>query len=388
MPNVLILGSGTQSLAILRGLKESGHNVFMLADEQGNYADRSKYLDKVIYDSTSPHDASFYQIVESLLKKYSIDVLIPVGDPVAEFVSMNKERLSSLVSFRIPDYEYFRQGYDKGSLMTLCEEKGYPHPYNLSFSEVDYENPNCFETFPFPAILKPNITTGGRGMVIVEDYAHLKAVYPVVKEHYGPCHLQRYIKPGGRQIKVQLYVSRDGAIRYTSVLDKTRWYPIDGGSSCCSVSISRDIKEVGVCEAILRDLHWEGFADFDLIEDGRSGDFLIMEINPRLPACLGASVHSGVNWGALMVADSLGLPLPEELYEAGHVLRHFGFDLLWFLASPNRFHTTPSWFRFWGKNIHYQDFMLSDQRPFWSGTWHNIKKLFDPNFRSAKRKRS
>ena len=110
-----------------------------------------------------------------------------------------------------------------------------------------------------------------------------------------------------------------------------------------------------------------------------------MEINPRLPACIGATIHAGVDWGKVIVNQALGLAPQNYEYKAGVVLRHLGFDVLWFLKSAKRFKTKPSWFQFFGKNVFYQDMDgWGDMKPFFVGTYHNIKKLFDPSFKKAK----
>ena len=66
-------------------------------------------------------------------------------------------------------------------------------------------------------------------------------------------------------------------------------------------------------------------------------------------------------------------------------LRQLGLDILWWKNSDNKWHTKPSWFKFFGKNIQYQDMStVSDPMPVISGTFNNIKKLFDPDFKKSK----
>ena len=110
----------------------------------------------------------------------------------------------------------------------------------------------------------------------------------------------------------------------------------------------------------------------------------IMEINPRVPACVKTGIVAGVNWAQIILDGCLGKPQKEYVYKEGAVLRHLGFDVLWFLHSKNRFKVKPSWFKFFGGKVRYQDFDLFDPMPFIKGTWHNVKRLFDPSFRKAK----
>lgn len=381
--NILLLGAGTQALAILKDLTRVGGRLFIIVNKTGNYGDESKYIFKRYVCDKPVRSEEYKEYVKKVILSESIDVVLPMGDVQAEFISINKVELSKITHIHAPNYDTFMNGYDKNRLMNLCQENGYPHPTTIDLSKKDYLNKNFFDTFPFPGLLKPNCTTGGRGMTMIADYDDLIRKYPSVHKEYGDCHLQRFVREGGRQIKVQLYVEEDGTLIASSVLNKVRWYPVKGGSSCCAITTNND-KIVKICHSVLKDIKWVGFADFDTIEDPDTGELLIMEINPRLPACVGASVFAGVNWGEILVNGALNMPQRSYFCKEGVVLRHLGFDVLWFLHSPNRLKTKPSWFQFFSRNVYYQDFHVSDLNPFWVGTYHNFKKLFNPSFKKAK----
>lgn len=381
--NILFLGSGTQAFAILKSLKNSGNKIFILISERGNYADSSKYVDECIMTTYSDKSKDYLEQLKVVIKDKKIDVVIPMGDTSAEFLSINRDVLTPLVHFKMPSYNAFMDGYDKNRLMSLCSDKGYPHPLTIDLSKTDYKEHDNFISFPYPGLLKPNCTTGGRGMSLIRTYDDLLRIYPKIKAQYGDCHLQQFIKEGGKQIKLQLYVNEKGELLNSSVMEKVRWYPVKGGSSCCAVSVKNE-KMVQICYKVLTDIKWIGFADFDTIEDPDTGELLIMEINPRLPACIGAAVNAGIDWGQIIVDDYMGRSQKEYHYKEGIVLRHLGFDVLWFLKSQKRFESKPSWFDFVGRNVTYQDFHVWDQKPFWIGTYHNIKKMFNPEFKKAK----
>ena len=381
--NILLLGAGTQALAILKDLTRVGGRLFIVVNKTGNYGDDSKYIYKMYVINKPVGSNDYLDFIKQLISLEKIDVILPMGDALAKFVSRNKKELEIITHIKAPDINVFFNGYDKNKLMNLCQKQGYPHPMTIDLAIHNYLDRNIFKDFPFPGLLKPNCTTGGRGMTLISNYEDLCQKYPSVHKEYGECHLQRFVKNGGKQVKIQLYVDDDGKLVASSVLNKVRWYPVKGGSSCCSISITDD-KMVSICHQILKDIGWVGFADFDTIEDPNTGELLIMEMNPRIPACIGASVNAGINWGEILVRGALGLEQKTYQYKEGVVLRHLGFDVLWFMHSPTRFKTKPSWFCFVGKNVYYQDFRFFDQKPFWHGTYHNIKKLFNPSFIKAK----
>ncbi len=372
MSNILILGCGTQGLVMTRDIKKAGHKVVVIGDRH-NYADASRYVDLFVESKYTSSSSQFNKLVLQIIKEHSIDAIIPMGDVFAEYISKNKEQLTPLTHITTPNYEDFLRGTDKNALMQQCREKGYPHPQTIGSDQKI--NDLDKRSIPFPLLIKPNITCGGRGMTLVNTYEELVEKLPIIQKEYGDCHLQQYVKQGGAQVEVQLYVDENKQLVNSSVIYKYRWYPEKGGSSCCAKSVKND-KIVDVLYKLLLDLNWVGFADFDTIEDPDTGELLIMELNPRVPACVKCVIEAGVHWGEIIVNGYLGLPQKNYVYQEGEFLRHLGFETLWFLKSQNRFRTKPNWFKLLGKHIHYQDMSdWTDPLPFITGSFSNIKKV-------------
>lgn len=377
MPKVILLFGidGTQTLPIAKSLYKKGYRLVGTYHNKLSYGANTRYIhEKIQFNYTDEEE-----IVDALIgiiKCKHIDLIIPFGDSTAEILSKYKDRISRYTKFTIPDYDIFMSAYDKNKLMALCREKNYPHPITIDLSN----QPNKCELikFPYPALIKPNITTGGRGMTLVRSYDEFKCKIGNIISKYGDCHLQQFIKEGGRQIKVQLFVDKRNNRHYGSVIWKQRYYPEKGGSSCCNVTI--DAPElIELCGSVLQDLSWEGFADFDLIEDPKDGQMKIMEINPRFPACLKSAVKSGIDYAVILSDYTLGNPITSCAYRAGAKLRHIGFECLWFISSKNRFRTKPNWFCWISSRLSFQDFSFSDPMPFIFGTLGNIKKIFGSN---------
>ncbi len=383
MNKVLILdGDAAHALAIMECLKKSGYATAVLCSSKTSYGYHSKFADERFIGPDS-HDAEAYHMfMIPFLKEHTFDVLIPTSDAAAEYMSFHKKELEQYTGVLMPAPDVFMKGYDKNQLMTICREKGFPHPQTVDLAKTDVSS-EILATFPYPALLKPNLTSGGRGMTLVNNHQELLNVYPDIHAQYGDCHLQQFIQPGGKQVKVQIFMDEQLEARYSSVIWKQRYYPVHGGSSCCNITI--DNPEIAnVCAKVLKEIAWVGFADFDLIENPATGELLIMEINPRIPACVRSAFKSGVDYATMIADATLGQPLREYHYTSGARLRHLGFEVLWFLKSPKRFKTSPSWFSFFGKNIYYQDWIKSDFSAFFYGSWGNLKKQMDPEFRKAK----
>lgn len=381
MSRVLIINAqAVQTLIIARFLKKSGYVVDILCDGKDNYGYHTKYASRRYIGPSSKNEEKYVPFLIEVLESGKYATVIPMDDDAAVIVSKYKKDISKYTSVLMPDYDIFCRAYDKNELMSLCKEKGYPHPRTIDLSKEGIDD---IPKDMFPALIKPNYTSGGRGMTMVNSIEELKAKAPLIIEKYGDSHLQEFIESGGRQIKVQIFVDRRTGDYYSSVIHKQRYYPEKGGSSCCNVTIYED-NLVLICKHVLDDIGWDGFADFDLIEDPKDNVCKIMEINPRIPACIKSAVLSGLDYGTMIADVSIGKPLQKYRYKPGQKLRHIGFEMLWFKYSKNRFRTRPSWFRWIDCKLSFQDFSWRDPLPFFYGTWGNIKKQMNPEFRKAK----
>lgn len=380
---ILILdGGAAHAMAIAECLKKSGYSVAVLCDNKNEYGYHTKYADER-YLGKDSHEKDYAEWMLNFLKEHHFNVLIPTSDTAAEFMSFHKEEIQKLTGVLMPGREVFKKGYDKNELMAVCKEHGFPHPFTVDLSKESIDDSEELKSFPYPGLLKPNLTSGGRGMTLINTYEDLKRIYPKIRAQYGECHLQQYIKAGGRQVKVQIMTDKNGNPAYSSVIWKQRYYPVNGGSSCCNVTIDNPAI-AKVCGEVLKTIGWVGFADFDLIENPATHELLIMEINPRIPACVRSAFKSGMDYATMIADATLGMPLREYHYAPGKRLRHLGFDVLWFLKSSDRFKAKPSWFRFFGKDTFYQDWLCGDFKSFFWGTWGNFKKQMNPEFRKAK----
>ena len=383
MKVLLLDDGGTQVLPLARSLYYMDYEVHATTPSKLTYSNGCRFIKKHLLFHEMNDKTKFTKFIIDTISKSNYQSVIPLDDNSAEIVSDNLEELKKYVKIVAPNKEVFQKGYDKHLLMDLCERNNYPHPPTAIIKKRDVTAKDI-KHLQFPVLIKPNITCGGRGMTLVKTQEELVEKFPMIYEQFGECHIQSYIPQGGAQVEVQLYVNEKRELVQSSVIYKYRWYPENGGSSCCNKSIVNE-KIVDICYSILKDLNWVGFADFDTIEDPRTGELLIMEINPRLPACVKTTFASGIDWGNVLINEYQGKEHSRFKMRKEIFLRHFGMEMLWFFHSKKRFSTNPSWFKFFGKNVFYQDASCwSDPLPFVYGTLGNFKKQLSPEFRKSK----
>lgn len=380
---LLIQADTTQTLPMAKELNKKGYEVHAVVSEKLSYGYGCRYIkNKFLFKDFEDVDA-YFKFLLPIIKDGNYNLLVPMADHGAIVVSKYRDELAKYSNFVMPEFIIFEEAYDKHKLMENCEELKLPHPRTVSIIgvKIPFE---LIDNLRFPVLIKPNHSCGARGITFIDNLEELKSKFPIVQAQYGDCHIQEFIPEGGAQVKVQIYLNENQDLVQSSVIHKYRCYPNKGGSSCCNKSIHND-KIVDICFHLLKEIGWVGFADFDAIEDPRTGELLIMELNPRVPACVKTPFAAGINWADVISSEYEGQPHKKYSMEKKIYLRHLGFEILWFLNAKNRFSVKPSWFKFFGKNIYYQDMNgWSDPLAFIFGTMGNIIKQLSPSFRKSK----
>ena len=385
MKKILLLEADyTQSLPTVKSLVKKGYNVDGIFSSKLSYGYGSKYFKKkYLFKDTGAFEL-YRDFILEILKIDKYDAVIPMNDESAIVLSKYKDLFIKYTNYDLPEWKDFERGYDKHKLMEECRIGNYPHPKTITINGADIRKADI-SNINFPILIKPNYSSGARGITLINSPQELYEKFKNVYEKYGECHIQEFIPKGGAQVEVQLYIDKNGDLIQSSVIHKFRWYPNNGGSSCCNKSIDND-KIVKNLHGLLKQIGWVGLADFDTIEDPRTGELLIMELNPRLPACIKTAYASGIDWADTIISQYLNKP--HQIYNRKRdvFLRHLGFEILWLINNKSIFGTKPNWFNFIGKNVFYQDMNgWRDPLTFIYGTYGNLKKQLSKEFRDSKK---
>lgn len=359
MNKVLLLGGGLQGLSFGESLyKEKDYELAVVSND---YDIRKSHFFTHFYSgSVSDYDT----VLDKIFQKEKYDLIVPMGDTSVAYLSAHQKQIESRYQTKcaVIDKAIHSIVADKGKFMAFCKENDFPHPLTATLTETTLET--AAQEVGFPSLIKPDHSVGARGITRVHSLEELQSQFLKVSQEYGPCTLQEYIDNPDYYYNVMMY--RDARGNTTSVIIKiVRKYPIEAGSSSCCISVE-NLELTTICQKVMDKLNWVGMADFDVLQRKDTLEYKIIEVNPRVPASLRAAFVSGTNFPEILVRDSLGMEYKHIEYHPGKVLRFLGIDILWFLKSPNRFKSSPSWFHFWGKDIYYQDIIKSD-----ASTWYS-----------------
>jgi len=383
--NILLLdGHTVQVLPIAKSLRKNGYHVTILCEGKLSYGWVSRFPHKkVMSPSAYKEPKLFLDFLTNHLKENNYNIVIPLFDDSAGILGEHKKELSKYARIVIPDYDAFIHGHDKNLTMKVAKKIGVPHPKTMDLEENSLEDAVAY--CGLPSLIKPNIGAGAKGITKVDTMDELKRLYPKIKEDFGASTLQAFIPPGGRQFKCQIFRDYDGTIKGATTFVKHRYFPVTGGTTSCGEIV--DIPElVEYATRVADEINWIGFGDFDSIEDPRDGSYMLMEINTRITGSIKAGMESGVDYAKMIVEQELGKPVTAYKSTPGLVLRQFSLDVMWFLYSKNseRFSAKPNWFKFFGKNIKYQDGTWSDPLPMFAGFMAGAMKFISPSFRKSK----
>lgn len=377
MATVLLLGGELQTLSMARGLKDCGHEVVCLGAKDST-AKYCRFVDRFIAESVE--DLTVLALKE-FIQRSNIDVVIPTEDEYALWLSHNKNAIENEIPVKcaVEGPEKLEMVLNKTTLLNFCQLHGIPHPRTVRLSEQNLKEAGSY--VGFPALIKPSVSNGARGITLVQNEKELANLAPTVVKEFGECALQEYLNKQKHYFNGMLYRYSDGTFSSSVVTRISRFYPIKGGSSSYCTTIENP-QIIQMCQQLLNELGWMGFADFDILEN-EEGDYRIIEINPRVPASVHAAYVSGINFGQIIMADELSLPRPTMVYTPGKHLRYLGLDIAWFVVSPERFR--HHWFKFFNADLHYQEGGVKDWKAMCFSMYKGIKKQLSPSFRNSKR---
>ncbi len=359
---LLVDGGDRQTLPLAKAFHTLGCKVATINSSKLDNGYTSRYVDEKILQR-GIHDKKIHKTcICKALDSGKYDVVVTTSDDTAEILSGIKKRYEGKVQIAVVTPELFYLAYDKNNTMKICMDAGLPCPQT-------YFGISKLEDLPiadikYPLVVKPRKSFGAIGYHRVDNERELRNLCKVIEKEIDLYIFQEYIPQTDIQYECAMFIDQNNDVKTACVFSKNRWFPINGGSSTCNITVERkDIVES--CTELLKKIHWRGAADIDLIQDPRDGKAKIMEINPRVSGSVKVVLNAGINIAEQIIQLAMGEEVTSYMnYKYDVRMRCIHTDLLWFIKSPNRFKTMPSWFSW--KNTSDQIFSWDDPLPFFT----------------------
>ena len=365
---VLVLdGAGKQTLAMIRGLKELGCHVTVLCESKLDTCYASRLPDRrLLMPEVSLKSANYIKHLLRIVSKGDYDVLMPIGELSTNPVTRHEKEFNKYVKIACAPRETYIKAFNKQMTFDTAIENNIPCPYTRH-SKQDIED--FLKKCKFPIIIKPR---EGLGSVGFHKFENREDFWPYMKQNgLNPDDyvVQEFVKFDNR-IGTNLFMDQKGNICSAYAVDVLRWFPIDAGAGVLIVTVDapESLKYAG---DLLKALDWKGFANVAFMIDKKTGEPKLLEINGRIPASIKMAYMCGYNISRQfleMIYDQDVIRYPEN-DKFGMYIRHLDTDIAWFIKSPDRFSTKPSWFSW--KNTQEILYSKDDRKPFFA---HFIQK--------------
>lgn len=293
--NVLVTDcSSRKALTVVRSLGKQGYNVIAVSDERVNMSRFSKYCKKFFQVTNPLNDTEKYiDELKNILKMHNIEVLLPMEDETVELIIQNIDQFSN-ISTLLPDYDTFMLARDKGKTMEKAVELGIPCPKTYFIKNLK-DVKDLKEQIAYPALVKARISSGSRGLIRVNEKEELvKSYYEVHKDFEFPI-IQKYITGQFDKIQVLLMLDKNHKVKAICTYQGIREFPISGGPVTMWKTISLPIIENKTIE-FMEKLKWVGFAEVEYIVKQNTGEYYLMEINPRFSANIALAYYVGIDF--------------------------------------------------------------------------------------------
>lgn len=313
---VLVLDANSKiALAAVRSLGVSGHEVFALGP-QFSISHFSKFCTKRL---TARNANLTMDELIALISANDIDIMIPVSARSVELVHRNRDSLSKIVKFALPEPKSLDMALDKFRVQSVAEKIGIKVPqafeaqtYKLFASAVsDAQLPFVVRSTSHRANSKTIYirTETEKSRLMEEDGANHLFLD-------GAVQIQQMVEGPGEGF---FAVYQHGVLKRHMMHLRLGEYPTTGGSSWLARSIdAEDLFAHG--KALLDELNWHGPAMVEFKRNESDGDLYLMELNPKLWGSLDLTIKSGVDLPVHLVAVASEEKLePKAEFESGVV---------------------------------------------------------------------
>ena len=243
----------------------------------------------------------------NIIKQKKIDVVLPIGEYEVKKIAQNRKIFDEMgVSIPISSWENISLATDKLRLQDHAEKNNIRYPKTFILSAENLENVyGC----NFPVVLKQRSGTGQRGMKFFYNVSDFKL--EVNREtifKFEKSIIQEYV-PGWDHkymYTVGLIFDENGKCLTNVPLKKIRAQKFTGGTCTASWAVDEeDVKDFAYKVASSFE-KWTGIINVELKRDPRSGELVLIEINPRPWGAMYGTIMAGVNFPEIWLNVALG----------------------------------------------------------------------------------
>jgi predicted ATP-grasp superfamily ATP-dependent carboligase len=269
------------------------------AYERTTPAFSSRYCDESVLTPSPTEDAVGYRDeLLSLASRDDVRAIVPMREADVYVLSRYEEAFAEHVAPRWPAFESLEVVHDRARLVEAADAAGVPRPETHLLDEVDDWRPRQIVKARY-ALLTPDQSVPGVSDRLLEpssitylDHGEKPDRAAIRGDMSHDPIVQEYV-PGDEYAFWALY--DEGEPVATCHKHQIRGRNYAGGTSVYRRTTREPrLEEVG--RALLDHLEWDGFASVQFKKDATTGEFKLLEINPRVWVSVNCPVRAGVDF--------------------------------------------------------------------------------------------
>lgn len=261
----------------------------------------------------------FLNRIMEIHQKERIDLIIPNFDAeLYTFIKSEKQLAQQGIRTYLPSLTQLEER-SKANLSEYGKKYGVKVPASREITSLN-DIPSLRDDFDYPLLVKGKFYDAYlayNSEQVITHFNKLAAKWGL------PVIIQEFIK--GTEVNV--VALGDGAGRTVGAVSMRKQYITDKGKAWGGITIS-DPKMMGITRDIIARTKWKGGMELEMIKT-TSGEYYLIEINPRIPAWVYLAVGAGQNIPEALVKLALNLEVPSFAdYQVGKMFIRYSWDML------------------------------------------------------------
>lgn len=300
------------SLVCLRSLGKRGIHTIGISERDSPEIFCSKYCDETVRVPSPKQDYREYKdALLALAERSDVRTIIPVREEDVYVLSKHHSEFKKYANIPVPDFEKLRKVQDRIKLFGIAKDVGVPIPETKLLTECDDWSRKWIVKGRYSLLTDVYLSEivdsgstvtksdgGSNSLVPPPSTEYLsfgkKADVKGICEAAGHVPLVQEFMPDTDEYGFFAFYDHGEAIA-TFQHRQIRGFNYSGGPSAFRESVSMpDLEEEGL--KLLDSLEWHGPAMVEFKKDARTGEFKLMEINPRFWSSLPFSVKAGADF--------------------------------------------------------------------------------------------
>jgi D-aspartate ligase len=291
-PPAFVLNMYGTGLGIARNLARYGIPVVGISSSRAAPGHFSRYCQSIVGPDSQDEPEALLDLLISLGKAQSQrGILFPTRDADILFLDRYRANLEPLFAIPQPPHEVLDLILNKARLAQVTQSLGLDTPRTLRITSLEALLNNRAELI-FPAVLKPVYAyqwrspgmwqaVGRRKAIKVETFQELAAIYKRISLYQQEVLIQEWIHgPEDQFFILGAYFNRYSKCLGAYTAQKVLQFPPDFGLGCLVRTVkNEDVRSQGI--QLLKAVHFTGIAEVEFKNDGRTGQYRLIEINPR-----------------------------------------------------------------------------------------------------------